>query len=172
MNRLLLLLFLLLTSLSSYQQANFLFVKKGVHKKKTYSEGDRIHIQLQNGQDKKGIITLLRNNTVYVNGEAIPQEQIAVIILDEVKKRKFPADVKTMLAIGGAVALTTIGLSLNDANEPGTALVAASVIGYGPILLKHFGGRLLYAIKRKKYRMGKKFRLQVFDMHIPPQRPF
>jgi hypothetical protein len=172
MNRLLLLLFLLLSSLSSYQQANHLFIKKGVHKKKTYSQGDRIHIQLQNGQDKKGIITLLRNNIVYINGEAIPKEQIAVIILDEVKKRKFPADVKTILAISGGVALTTIGLSLNDANKPETALIAASVIGFGPLLLKYFAGRILYTLKRKKYSIGKKFRLQVFDMYIPPQRPF
>jgi hypothetical protein len=77
-----------------------------------------------------------------------------------------------MLAIGGGVALTTIGLSLNDANEPVTALIAASVIGYGPLLLKHFGGRLLYTLYRKKFKMGKKFRLQVFDLYVPNRRPF
>ncbi len=149
-----------------------MFIKKGIHKKRTYSEGDRIHFKLQNGQEKKGIITLLRNDTIYINGTPIPRLQVSAVILNEKKKKPFPADFKTMLAIGGGVALTTIGLSLNDANEPATALIAAAVIGYGPLLLKHFGGRLLYTLYRKKFRIGKKFRLQVFDLYVPPKRAF
>ena len=66
------------------------------------------------------------------------------------KKKPFPVDFKTMLLIGAGAGLTTLGLSLNDANEPTTALVAGLTIGYGPLLLKHFGGRILYALKRKK----------------------
>jgi hypothetical protein len=172
MNRLVLLLVLLLSSLSCYLQPNHLFIKKGIHKKRTYSEGDRIYFKLQNGQEKKGIITLLRNDTIYINGFPIPRQQVAAVILNEKKKKPFPVDVKTMLLIGGGVALTTIGLSLNDANEPKTALIAAAVIGYGPLLLKHFGGRLLYTLSRKKFRIGKKYRLQVFDLYVPPKRAF
>ena len=172
MNRLLLLLLLLICCTTSYQQPNYLFIKKGFHKKKTYAEGDRIHIQLKGGKDKTGIITRIINNTVYINGEEIAQEEIAAVILDGKKKKPFPADFKTMLLIGAGAGLTTLGLSLNDANEPTTALVAGLTIGYGPLLLKHFGGRILYALKRKKYRMGKKFRLQVFDIYVPPKRPF
>ncbi len=172
MNRLILLLPFLLSFLYSYQQPNYLFIKKGIHKKRTYSEGDRIHFKLQNGQEKKGIITLLRNDTIYINGTPIPRLQVSAVILNEKKKKPFPADAKTMLAIGGGVALTTIGLSINDANEPKTALIAAAVIGYGPLLLKHFGGRLLYTLYRKKFRIGKKFRLQVFDLYVPPKRAF
>jgi hypothetical protein len=172
MNRLILLLLFLLSSLYAYQQPNYLFIKNGIHKKRTYSEGDRIHFKLQNGQEKKGIITLLRNDTIYINGTPIPRLQVSAVILSEKKKKPFPTDAKTMLAIGGGVALTTIGLSLNDANEPAKALVAAAVIGYGPLLLKHFGGRLLYTLYRKKFRIGKKFRLQVFDLYVPPKRAF
>jgi hypothetical protein len=172
MNRPILLLFFLFCSLDSYQQPNYLFIKKGIHKKRTYSEGERIHFKLQNGQEKKGIITLLRNDTIYINGTPIPRLQVSAVILNEKRKKPFPADAKTMLAIGGGVALTTIGLSLNDANEPKTALIAAAVIGYGPLLLKHFGGRLLYTLYRKKFRIGKKYRLQVFDLYVPPKRAF
>ncbi len=172
MNRLILLLFFLFSFLYSYQQPNYLFIKKGIHKKRIYSEGDRIHFKLQSGQEKKGIITLLRNDTIYINGRPIPRLQVSAVILNGKKKKPFPTDFKTMLAIGGGVALTTIGLSLNDANEPKTALIAAAVIGYGPLLLKHFGSRLLYALYRKKFRIGKKFRLQVFDLYVPPQRAF
>ena len=172
MNRLLLLLFLLLASLTAYQQTNFLFLKQGGHKKRTYGEGDRIHFILQNGQEKKGLITLLRNDTIYINGNPIPRVQVASVVLDEAQKKPFPADLKTMLAIGAGVGLVTLGLTLNDANEPKEALIAALTIGYGPLLLKHFGGRILYALKRKKFKMGKKYHLQVFDMYVPQRRGF
>lgn len=172
MNRLLLLLFLLFCCSTAYQQPNYLFIKKGIHKKKTYAEGDRIHIQLQDGKEKTGIITRLRDELVYINGEEIPRQQIAIVFADDKKKKPFPADFGKMLLIGAGVGLTTLGLSLNDANKPTTALVAALVIGYGPLLIKHFAGRILYALHRKKYRMGKKFRVQVFDIYIPPKRSF
>jgi hypothetical protein len=115
---------------------------------------------------------LLRNDSIYINGLPIPHLQVSAVILKEKKKKPFPVDFKTMLAIGGGVALTTIGLSLNEANEPKTALIAAAVIGYGPLLLQHFGGRLLYTLYRKKFRIGKKFRLQVFDLYVPTKRAF
>lgn len=159
-------------SLSSYQQSNHLFIKKGFHKKRTYSEGDRIHFVLNNGLEKKGVITLLRNDTIYINDTPIPRLQVAAVILNEKKKKPFPADLKTMLAIGGGVALTTLGLSLNDANEPKEALIAAAVIGYGPILIKHLASRFVFTVSRKKFKMGKRFRLQVFDLYVPPQRGF
>lgn len=172
MNRLLLLLLLLLCCTAAYLQPNYLFIKKGIHKKKTYAEGDKIHIQLKDGNEKTGIITRIINNTVYINGVEFTQEEIAAVILDGKKKKPFPVDFKTMLLIGAGAGLTALGLSLNDANEPTTALLAGFTIGYAPLLLKHFGGRILYALKRKKYKMGKKFRLQVFDIYVAPKRPF
>ena len=172
MNRLLLCIFFVFSSLASYQQPNYLFIKKGIHKKKTFSEGDRIHVQLQNGQDKKGMITMLRDNVVYINDTPIPKEQIAMVIVDGKGKKPFPADFKTMLLIGGGVALTAIGLSLNNQNTPKAALIAAAGIGYGPLLIKHFGGRFFYLLHRKKFRVGKKFRLQVFDLYVPGKKAF
>lgn len=172
MNRLLLLLTLLTLSLTAYQQPNHLFIKKGIHKKRTYSEGDRIHFILISGLEKRGTITLLRNDTIYINDFPVPRVQVAAVVLNEKKKKPFPANPETMLAIGGGVALTTIGLSLNDANEPKDALIAAAVIGYGPLLIKHLAGRFMYTMYRKKFRIGKRFRLQVFDLYVPPQRGF
>jgi hypothetical protein len=172
MNRLLPLLFLLLSCSAVYSQPNYLFIKKGVHKKKTYAEGDRIHIMLKDGKEKTGIITRLLNNNVYINGEEIAQEQIAVVFLDGKTKRPFPVDFKTLLLIGAGVGMTTLGLSLNNANDPKEALIAALAIGSGPLLLKHFGGRFLYLLKRKKYRLGKKFKAQVFDIYLPRKHSF
>lgn len=135
-------------------------------------EGERIHLRLQNGENKKGIITQLRGETIFINGEPIVKHSIAAVVVNYKTQKPFPADFKTMLLIGGGVGLTTIGLSLNDANPPKTALIAAATIGYAPILLKHFGSRLLNIVKRTKYQIGHKFRLQVFDLYLPRQRPF
>jgi len=157
---------------TAYLQPNYLFIKKGVHKKKTYAEGDRIHLLLKDGKEKTGIITRLLNNNIYINGEELAQEQIAIVFLDGKPKQPFPVDAKTMLLIGAGAGLTTLGLSLNNANDPKVALVAGLVIGFGPLLLKHFGGRLLYALKRKKYKMGKKYKVQVFDIYVPRKLSF
>ena len=167
-----LLLLLLLFSGAAFSQAGFLFVKKGANKKRSYTEGDRIHLLLNSGQEYRGVITLLRNDTIFINGKAVPRLEVKALILNEAKKKKFPADTKTMLAITGGVALTTVGLSLNDLNKPKDAFIAAAVIGYAPLLLKHFGGRFLYSIKRKKFKIGKKYRLQVLDFHLPRNRAF
>lgn len=172
MNRLLLCLFLLASAFTSLSQSNYLFVKKGIHKKKTYAQGDRIRLKLHNEQIKAGIITLLRNNFIYVNGEPLHKDSIAAIIVNGKIKKPFPADVETLAWITGGVGLTTLGLTLNNANKPKEALIAASVIGYAPLLIKHFGGRLIGGLKRKQYRVGRKFQLQVFDMYLPPPRSF
>lgn len=171
MNRMLLFFFFIGCNAACYPQPNHLFIKKGVHKKNSFSEGDRLHLQLLTGREKTGIITRLKDNLVYINGEEIPKEHIAIVFMDGKQKNRLP-DIKTMLLIGAGVGLTTIGLSLNDANEPRTALLSALAIGYGPLLIKFIGGRILYALHRKKYKMGKKYRLQVFDITIPPRHSF
>lgn len=165
-------IFLLLLYTAAPAQTGYLFVKNGGKKKRVYSEGDRIHFKLSNGLDKKGLITLLRNDTIFLNGEPIPRQQVASLILDDVKKKPFPADVKTMMLISAGVALTGTGLSLNNRVKPGAAFTAAAVIGYGPLLIKHFGGRLLFFLRRKKFRLGKKFHLQVLDFYMPGRKGF
>src|ERR1700741_805969 len=118
MNRLLIFI-CLFSTLGAHAQTNYLFIKKGGKKKRTYTEGSVIHFKLHDGQDRKGIITLLRNDTIYLNGKPISRQEVATVILDEKKKKPFPADVKTMFLIGGGAALTTIGLTLNNANKFG-----------------------------------------------------
>lgn len=169
MNRLLLIIFSLFIFSDVNAQPNQLFIKKGVHKKRSYYEGDRIHVQLVNGTERTGIITRLVDSSVFINGKEIRQHDISAVIIDGVRKNKLP-DLKTMALIGAGVGLTTLGLTLNDANEPKTAIIAGLTIGYAPILLKFLGGRFLYALTRKKYKMGKKFSIRVFD--ITPKRSF
>lgn len=172
MKTLLLLLLSLFCCSWLHGQTGYLFIKKNGKKKRTYTEGNRVQLRLQNGTDVKGLITLLRNDTIYINGKPVPRLQVSRVILNEKKKKPFPADGKTLLLITGGVVLTGVGLSLNDVETPEQAFITAAVIGYGPLLAKHFFGRLLYALSRKQFRIGKKFQLQVLDFHIPRNRPF
>jgi hypothetical protein len=88
------------------------------------------------------------------------------VIVKKKPKKPFP-DAKTLLVIGGGAILTSAGLAISKQATVDEALLAAPVIGYGPLLVKHFGGRLLRSFIRKKFGVGKKLRLQVLDFHIP-----
>ena len=157
----------LLCSVFSFSQQGFLFVKKGFKKKKVYTEGDAIHVKLNDGSYRKGIITLLRNDTIFINGQPVHRPLITDVLLKGGPKKPFPADKKTILTIAGGAVLTSLGLIVSKQAPAGEAIIAGPVIGFAPLLLKHFGARLIRAMVRKKFRIGKKFRLQVLDFHIP-----
>jgi hypothetical protein len=168
MNRLHFFIVLLLTLVSSfsYSQTGYLFVKKGFKKKRIYTEGDRINVRLQNGSYYYGTITLLRNDTIFINGQPVYHPYIKDVLLKRKPKKPFP-DTKTLLVIGGGAVLASAGLAISKQAKTSEALLAGPVIGYGPLLVKHFGGRLFRSFIRKKFRIGKKFRLQILDFHIP-----
>ena len=169
MNQLRLLLFLLFISCSvvGSSQQGFLFIKKGIHKKRTYTEGDDLHIRLGDGSYRKGVITLLRNDTVFINGEPIPRPLITDVLI---KKRRAspPPDVKTLLLVAGGAALTTTGLTLSKQASFKQALTAGLTIGFGPIIINYIGSRFMRLIKRHRFHIGRKFRLQVLDFYITP----
>jgi hypothetical protein len=168
-----LIILFLLSSAFSFSQQAFLFVKKGIKKKQVYTEGDNIAVKLEDGSFWIGTITLLRNDTIFINGQSVYRPLIREVLLKRKPKTPFP-DAKTMLLIGGGAALTTAGLTLSKQAEFKKALLAGLVIGYGPLLIKHFGSRLFRSFKRSKFRIGKKFRLQVLDFHLTQRtyKPF
>lgn len=161
-------LFLLCAALS-FSQQGFLFVKKGFKKKKIYTEGDAIQLKLNDGSYRKGIITLLRNDTIFINGQPVYRPLITDVLLKRKPKKLLP-DAKTLLLIGGGVVLTTVGLIVSKQAGFEEAVKASLIIGYGPLLIKHFGGSLMRVMVRKKFRIGKKFRLQVLDFHLPQNK--
>jgi hypothetical protein len=170
--RLFLFLFLLLSSLVSSSQQGFLFVKKGYKKKRIYTEGDVIQLRLEDGSYRKGTITLLRNDTIFIDGNPVPRPFVTKVLLEK-KPIKTP-DAKTLLLIGAGSALTAVGLALGQNMPAGKAVVTGLVIGYGPILVKLFGSTVVWLVKRKKFSIHKKFHLQVLDFHLPQQarKPF
>lgn len=166
MNRLLLLsVLLLLTGLSAQSQDGYLFVKKGYKKKKTYHEGDRIFLQVNDGRIATGIITMLRNDTIWLNGQPLPRKNIAAIFPSDKQKKKFRVSAQELLLITAGVALTTAGLALSKQATFKEAATAGVVIGYGQLGVQYLMSKLSF--RRKKFKIGKKFQLQVLDFHIP-----
>ena len=159
-----------LISSHSFSQRGYLFVKKGYHKKVTYVEGDQIHVRVQDGSSIKGTITLLRNDTVFINGYAVPRVNITEVLLDPNLKQPFTTGGSNALLVVGVAALTTVTLVVTKTSSEEQALVIGMAAGLGALLIKHFGTRLGLFV-RKKYRIGNKYHLQVLDFHITPPPP-
>jgi hypothetical protein len=145
-------------------------VKKGLKKKKTYAEGERILLQVNNDTIYSGIITLLRNDTIFINGRPIQRATVTSVILNGKQKKKFRTSAGELLLITGGAALTTAGLTLSKQASLQEAMTAGVVIGYSPLLLRYLGSKI--SLKRKRYRIRKKLYLQVLDFHLPRQRGF
>lgn len=161
---------LLLCSLLVQSQLAYLFVKKGGHKVKTYVEEDRITLELQSGTIVRGLITLLKDDTIFINGKPIPAASVKSVILREKPEKSFHVSAKAWLLITGGVVLTTAGLTASKQATFKKALTAGLVIGYTPVLVQYLMSKVSF--KRKKYPTGKKFHLQVLDFHLPRRRGF
>lgn len=170
MNRLLLLPLLLALSLNAFSQRGFLFVKKGIKKKKTYVEGGVIQLQLQNGAEIRGVITLLRNDTIFLNGKPIPKQQVSAVIIAENRKQGMKLSGKQILIITAGTAMTVAGLKISGQATMKEAITAGLVIGYGQLGIAWLRSRI--SLKRTKYRIGKKFQLSMLDLHLPRTRAF
>jgi hypothetical protein len=72
--------------------------------------------------------------------------------------------------ITGGVVLVTAGLTISNQAEFEQALLAGTVIGYGPPAIGYLKNQISF--RRKKYKIGKKFRLQVIDFYLPRKRAF
>lgn len=169
MNRLLLIIFLF-ASMCPYSQTGYLFVKKGIRKKKIYTEGDNLYLRLQNDSLRYGLITRLMNDTIYLSGRPVPRISVKEVIVRQKEKKRFHVPVKDLLLITGGVGLVTGGLTLSEQASFKEALTAGLVMGYGPLAVGYLKSKI--SLRRKKYRIGKKYRLQVLDFYIPRQRAF
>lgn len=170
MNRPLLLLLYISFSLFSHSQTGYLFVKKGARKKQTYTEGSAIVLRLQDNSAKYGTITRLANDTIYLDGRPVARNSVKEVIVDNKGRRKFHIPLKDLLLVTGGVALVTAGLTLSEQADLNEALLAGVIIGYGPVAIGYLKNKI--SLKRRRYRIGKKFRLQLIDFYLPSKRGF
>jgi len=158
MQKLLAVFFLFLSQLL-FAQKGFLYVKKkGFKKVRTFEEGSAVKFETNNWQVIYGGLALVRKDSIYVNGHWFAAADIKKIILRE---RNFAFDYETFLWTTGGVALSTAGMTLAKWSDFDKALEYSAGIGYGNFLIRYFP-----KFKRKKYKIGKKFTLQTFDLHF------
>lgn len=176
MNRLLLFVVLLISASQARAQyytptPSYLFVKKGAKKKQTYTEGDVITIVCKNDSVYSGRITLLYNDTIYLYGRPFPRTGIRTVLIPH-KKNKFPLDWKTAALITAGSVAVAGGLMLNGQEKRDEAWITGFALGYGGFISQYAFRGLLGTMKRKKYRIGSKYRLQVLDFHLPGKKGF
>jgi len=170
MNRFFISVLFVFSCLAASSQSGYLFVKKGLKKKKIYTEYDNIVLKLKAGNYKAGMITRIMNDTVWVAGDPVPKGNVAEVIIRRKEKQKFHLDAKKTLLITGGVALTVAGLTASKQASFRESLIAGLTIGYGPIIVQYLASKI--SLNRKTYKIGGKFYLQLLDFYLPRQRPF
>ena len=157
MQKWLLIIFLFLSD-DLFAQRGMLFVKKrGLKKVRTFVEGDHIRFYKSNGDYIQGIIALVKNDSLYIGDNVHQSSSIKKIILRD-KDKTLPKDIAfTTLAVAGA----SVFFSFSKEETFGSASARLGIVGYGQILIKR-----IFKIKRKKYRIGKKFSVSTLDLHF------
>ena len=133
-------------------------------------EGETIYVRLKNDTIYYGRITRLMNDTIFVSGRPIPRTMVKEVLTPPHKSRKFHISTKDFLLVTAGVTLVTVGLTASNQAEFEEALLAGTVIGYGPLAIAYLKNNVSF--QRKKYRIGKKFRLQMIDFYLPRKRGF
>ena len=133
-------------------------------------EGEIISLRLKNDTVYHGRITRLMNDTIFVSGRPVPRITVKEVLTPPDKSQKFHISTKDFLLVTAGVALVTAGLTASNQAEFEEALLAGAVIGYGPLAIAYLKNTVSF--QRKKYRIGKKFRLQMIDFYLPRKRGF
>lgn len=156
----LLLLFFLFFSQLIFAQRGLLYIKKrGFKKVRTFEEGSGIRIQTKTNQIDYGVLTLVKKDSVFVNGNSFAVKDIKTIFLKKKGERAFPTE--TFLWTTGGVILSTAGMTFAKWTGFEKAVAWSAALGYGNLLIRYFPG-----LKRKKYKIGGKFSLQTLDLHF------
>jgi hypothetical protein len=127
-------------------------------------------MRLHNDSLYYGMITRLMNDTIFVSGRPVPRIAVKEVIISNKIRQSFHIPPKDLLLITAGAALITAGLTLSKQAEFKDAVIAGTVIGYGPLAFGYLKSKI--SLKRRKYRIGKKFRLQMIDFYIPRKRGF
>jgi hypothetical protein len=161
MHRLLVILLVFTTSFAEAQQA-YLFIKKGSRKVRSFPEGSYVRLQTAEGT-RQGYMTYLRHDTVYLNNHPLPVRSIRKVYDAEAGTG---IGVETVLYTTMGIVLTTVALRVVENNGATRSQVGGpAVLGFGGLLLKGVMHKLKHG--RSVYPIGRKFRLQVFEL-----RPF
>ena len=146
-------------------QTGYLNVKKNGRKVRTFYEGDYVRVQI--GQRIfEGYLNLLKDDTVYIDRTAYHHSQLKTIYLP--RKKPKGTSIKQIAFVTAGVALSTFGMVVSKYETFDNALRSTAAIGYGPLVINEL--RRHISFKKKKYKLGKKFTVQVLDFYLPVKR--
>jgi hypothetical protein len=162
MQKQLLVIFLLL-SFSGMAQRGLVFVKKnGIKRVALFAEGAPVSFLIQDYGKMDGTITLVSHDTIFINGLGFPARSVKTIFLP---RRNDHLPTQLLYATAGVV-LCTAGITAAKWASFKNALAYAAGIAYLPYAIP-----AIKMLRRKKYRIGKKFTLQPLDLHFTGPAP-
>jgi hypothetical protein len=165
MQRWLLVVFLFISS-TLMAQKGYLYIKKNGKKVKTYTEGSFISVKLDDGRNIFGYINTVYKDSVYINNYGMRKDQITEVLLPKKEKQKIGMSAAQIGLITMGVGLSTAGMVASGYEDFQTALIYSCVIGYGPFILQRLFSSISF--KRTSYKIGKKFTIDLFDLHFVP----
>lgn len=154
-----LLIFFLLFSQIVFAQRGVLYVKKkGFKKVRSFKEGSVIKFKTKDSEVIYGGVQLVKRDSIYVNSQWFNINRINRIYL---RDKKYHFSTQLFLLTTAGVAISTAGMTLAEWASFKDALAYSAGIGYGNFIITNFP-----SLKRKKYNIGKKFKLQTLDLHF------
>lgn len=156
--------FLLFLMYYASAQKGYLFVKKNGRKVATYIEGQTIKLTTDRSGVIEGYISLLKNDSVFINGQRYHKDEISKIILREKRRFAIDADAQTLGLLTAGIGLSSFGMTLNGREKISTALGYSAIIGYSPLLISAIRKKLSF--KKRSYIIGEKFRIDILDLYF------
>ena len=152
----LLLIFSFFLCLQSSGQKAYLFIKKNNKKVRSFPEGSYLTVQTPEGR-VAGYMMLLKNDSIFIGGRRLHVNEVQKIILPkpESKIDLFNAAVTTV----GVFTIAYFAAKFGPQTFTET-LIISSAVGYWPLIRR----LLKDAFRKDQYRVGRKFKIQVFDL--------
>lgn len=133
---------------------------------KKYQIGDPIIIITNYQQSIQGTITNMFDDSLFINQIGFSLKEIMGIKkIVHKKSSRISAEQYGYIALGSLLMAT--GIYVAGWEDLKTAATYGLAVGFGPIVInKVLGATSVF--KRKKYRLGNKFQLQILDLQIHP----
>jgi lysylphosphatidylglycerol synthetase-like protein (DUF2156 family) len=160
---------LFLIPLAGICQTDVLILQKNNRNIKTYAAGQYITLKTVYDQWLSGTLTLLRNDSVFINNIPFHVNEISAIHLDY-SKWNYAADGTILIIAGvGVLALNVIN-GIYTKESSGSWLTTTGWITAGALIL---GGILLRRVRYSNLTLGKKYKLHYLNMKMdnPPANP-
>ena len=154
--------FLVLLPFFSSAQTDVLILQKKGRNIKTYEIGQNIIFKTIYDQWLGGMITMMRNDSIFLNNIPFHVHEIAAI-RNEGTKWNYVNDGTLLIIAGvGVLVLNVVnGIYRND--KAGTWVATSGWITAGAFII---GGLLLRRARYSDYYIGKKYTLHYLNMHV------